>query len=477
MIEGVIIIFGASGDLTKRKIVPALYHLASNKKLGNYRIVGASRERLSVDEWFEPVKEFIDGLDENLFQELKAHAHYQQLDFLNENDFKLLAQYVEAVERDYDLSGNRLLYLAAASDFYCPITQQSAASGLARKLASTELGVPTQRSVDGAKSYWHRLVYEKPFGRNLTDAQEINRCIASHFYEEQIYRVDHYLTKEVVNSIALVRFTNIVLEPLWNSTYIDNVQIILSETVGVENRGGYYDAYGAIADVVQNHMLELVALIAMESPTVLTGEAIRTARAKVLAKVQVSDLLLGQYAGYRNEPMVKPDSTTETFALLALTIDNDRWRGVPFFLKTGKCLAEKETVIHINFKKINCLLTHNCPTDSNYLTLQISPEAVFTLSLNIKKINTVDELMPVNMEFCHSCIFGMITPEAYEVIFQEVARGEQSISVRFDEIEACWRIVDGIKTKQLPLFTYEQKTTGPKEVALFEQKHTMRWRS
>jgi glucose-6-phosphate 1-dehydrogenase len=292
-----------------------------------------------------------------------------------------------------------------------------------------------------------------------------------------VYRIDHYLTKELVSNIALLRFTNSVFEPLWNNRHIDQVQIILSEKLGIENRGAYYDAHGALSDVVQNHMLELVALIGMEAPAFLTGEQIRDERAKVLEKVECTDAVLGQYEGYCNQPMVRADSSTETFAELCLKINNDRWAGVPFYLKTGKCLDKKETVIHIRFKPVDCLLTQQCPSEPNYLTIQIAPEAIISLSLNTKKLGTADEVVPMKMELCHSCIFGVITPEAYEVIFEEVVRGEQSIAVRFDEIEAAWKIIDAVKARQLPVHLYPQKSAGPHEALAFEETYSIRWRS
>jgi glucose-6-phosphate 1-dehydrogenase len=320
-------------------------------------------------------------------------------------------------------------------------------------------------------------VYEKPFGDDLKSAHAINEVIATHFNENQVYRIDHYLTKEVVGNIGLLRFTNCVLEPLWNNQYIENVQIILSETIGTQGRGAYYDNYGALKDMVQNHMLELVALIGMEPPAQLSGEYIRTERARVLEKIAVVDVLLGQYEGYKNEQYVAPDSDTETFAQLCVNINNARWTGVPFFLKTGKSLDKKETVIHIKFKQVACLLVKDCPTDSNYLTIQVSPEATFSLSLNAKKPGYANEVTPIKMEFRHSSVFGAVTPDSYDIIFEEIIKGEHSISVRFDEIESAWKVIDAIEQMNLPVYPYKKGTQGPKECLEFDKKHAMRWRS
>lgn len=459
-----IIIFGATGDLSKKKLIPAIYKLVAGNKLGNFVVVGSAIEDITAEQMLNHAKEFIPTIDEQVWDTLRGRTYYHQVNVVKQEGFDVLHILVTRLEKKYGLRGNRLLYLAVAAHFFCSITHHVARSGLAQRLAKPE-------------QQWHRIVYEKPFGHNLQSAHDINMCIAKLFNETQIYRIDHFLTKEVVSNIVLVRFTNCVFEPLWNNRFIDQVQIILSETIGIQERGGYYDRYGALCDVVQNHMLELLALVGMEAPEKLTGEYIRNERAKILEKVRFIDGVLGQYASYTKEQNVAPNSTTETFAALRLTVDNPRWAGVPFYLKTGKCLDKKETVIHIKFKQIDCLLIKNCPTESNWLTMKISPDATFSLRLNIKKPGSADELVPVSMEFCHSCIFGPYTPQAYEVVFEEIIRGEQATSVRFDEIEYAWRVIDYIKTKQLAILPYACGSKGPKESELFAKKHGIRWRS
>ena len=368
-----IVLLGVTGDLAKRKLIPSLYRLIAGNKLTNFVLIGAAFEDVTIEDILEQTRPFIKGkVDQKAWDRLKERSSYQQLDFKKEQDFNVLATFVSQQEKKYGLEGNRLIYLAVAASFFSTITKEVAQSGLAKKLSLQD-------------KVWHKIVYEKPFGHDLESAREINAQIAQSFNEHQIYRIDHYLTKELVSNIALIRFTNCVFEPLWNNRFIDNVQIILSETIGMEGRGAYYDHFGALRDVVQNHMLELMALITMEAPEKLTGEFIRNERAQVLKKVQVVDAIIGQYKGYTKEQSVVPTSKTETFATAYLTVNNPRWAGVPFYLKTGKGLDKKETVIHIKFKQVDCLLTKNCPSESNYLTIRLHPDESFTLVLNARK--------------------------------------------------------------------------------------------
>lgn len=458
------ILLGATGDLSRRKLLPALYHLIVRKQIDQFAIVGAALDDINVGDFLAQIKESIGSVNEAAWKTLEESFFYESVNFSNEDDFNALSARVKSIEMERGLSGNRIAYLAAAAEFFCPITTYLSSSQLI-----------SRRSVNEAP--WQRIVYEKPFGHDLQSAREINECIEQLFEEHQIYRIDHFLTKELVSNIALVRFTNCVFEPLWNNRYIDQVQIVINEKIALEGRGAYYDKYGALSDVMQNHMLELLALIGMESPEKLSGDYVRDRRAQVLEKVDVIDGILGQYEGYQDDSSVPDDSKTETFAALMLRIDNPRWAGVPFYLKTGKCLDKKETKIHIKFKSVDCLLTHDCPVPSNWLSFEVTPEATFALSLNAKKPGLSEQVIPVSMEFCHSCIFGAQTPESYEVVIEEVIRGENSISVRFDEIEQCWRIIDTVRKKSFPLYEYACDSRGPKELQQFEQKHGMRWRS
>lgn len=464
MHEYIIVVYGASGDLAGRKLLPALYHLVAKHRIDRYIIIGAAYEATTGDVVMDRLNNHLRDIDKEQFATFRKHFYYHKLDFKVYDDYVSLKQQMDELSSTYGFTTPRkLIYLAAAADFFCSITEFTARAGIAKR---------SQASDDA----WARFIYEKPFGRDLATAQAINACIARHFDELQIYRIDHYLTKELVSNIALVRFANLVFEPLWNNRYIDNVQIMLLENDTIGNRGPYYDAYGAISDVVQNHMLELLAIIGMETPEQLTGDYIRDRRAQVLEHVQIDDVFLGQYEGYQQEAHVRANSTTETFAAFALRVNNPRWQGVPFYLKTGKALTKKETKIHVVFKAVTCL-TQTCPAQPNVLTIEISPEAGFSLQLNAKRPGQRNELMPVTMDYCHSCIFGKQEVQAYETLLEGVINGEQSVSVRFDEIEAAWRIIDAIHKSELKVHTYKKGTEGPDELADFNKKHAIRWLS
>jgi glucose-6-phosphate 1-dehydrogenase len=457
-----IIIFGATGDLASRKLLPALYRLLQKGDLDGCTIIGVAHDHLTAEQILKNTKQYVKNWDDRIWKRLESIVSYHVVEFEAKHDYTKLAEHIDAIEQGK--KSNRLVYLATAARYFCTITRYCAEAGIAKRISEQD------RS-------WNRLAYEKPFGHDLVSAHEINRCITHYFDESQIYRVDHYLTKEVVDNIALLRFTNVVLEPLWRNTYIQNVQIILNEELGIKSRGSYYDTYGALSDVTQNHMLELLALIAMEAPEKLSGHYIRQQRADVLENVKVVDAVVGQYEGYRQEKGVRPDSTTETFAALCLQVKNERWNGTPFFLKTGKKLEKKETLIRIKFKNIDCLLEQEyCPSDSNYLIISLYPDATFSLVLNAKKPGKSFEVAPVTMEFCHSCVFGDSVPDAYQTLFEEIFKGELATSVSLREIEASWRIIDAVKSKELVVHKYEAGSRGPSEaMRVFSKKHGVGW--
>lgn len=455
------IIFGASGDLAKRKLLPALYDLLANKRLDSCLIVGVAYDTISADTILERIRDFIPHLDEIVFKKLKNCFYYHQLNFTQSADYQLLHMRIQELEKQHGLPGNRMAYLAAPPQFFCAITENVGKAGIIKRSDDT----------GHVQGVWQRIVYEKPFGLDYASAHAINACILAQFNEHQVYRIDHYLTKAIVGTIALVRFTNVIFEPLWNNLYINNVQIILDESLGLEGRGHYYDKYGALNDVVQNHILQLLALIAMESPDRLTGDAIRDKKAEVLKRVRPVDGVLGQYAGYTKEKDVAPGSTTPTFALLRLMVDTPRWHGVPFYVRTGKNLEHKNSSIHITFKRVDCPLKRIGVCASNVLTISIAPEPYMSLELNIKKPGLGHEVMPVDMVFSHEKYFGPTTLQAYEVLLLEIMAGEQAVSVRFDEIEYSWNVIEKITKLNLPLYTYVSGSAGPQEVDEFIKKY------
>lgn len=464
MNDCVIIIFGASGDLAKRKLLPALFRLTQKHLFRNFCIIGAAFDDTTADTILEQSQLQSQEKSTEFWSRFKDRFFYHKLNFTQADDYTILKDQIDAYKKRCNLvTCNTIIYFATSSHFFCDITTNIAQTGIA----------PRSHTDD---TTWTRLIYEKPFGHDLASARAVNTCIATYFNEDQIYRIDHYLTKELVGNIALVRFTNLIFEPLWNNRYIDQVQIILAERENIGNRGQYYDHFGAIKDVMQNHMLELLALIGMETPKTLYGNDIRDARAQVLQKVRVGDLFVAQYDGYKDAAFISKTSTTETFAAALLYIDNPRWANVPFFLKTGKCLSKKETSIHIKFKPVECLLS-NCSMDQNVLTIEISPRAGFVLRLNAKKVGEANEVVPVSMEFCHSCIFGDLDNRSYETLIENVIKGEQSVSVRFDEIEYAWNSIETLKQKKAELFYYKPGSDGPTEIEQFNQKHNVRWLS
>lgn len=462
-----ILIFGFTGDLTKRKLIPALYALFCDKKLPSFIIVGTGLEPISTQDILNNARLFIEELDPENWNLFCQHIFYHPADFMNNQESaNTFYAYVKALELLFNTPANRLVYMAVAAHLFAPITTVLVSSGL---ISRTPVNA----------SPWHRIVYEKPFGHNKESAHEINQKISALLYEHQVYRIDHYLTKELVSNISLVRFTNCIFEPLWNNKYIEQIHIVLNETIDIETRGFYYDQYGALRDVAQNHMMQMLSLIAMEAPESLLGDAIRDKRAALLENVTFIDGLRGQYDGYQNEPGVSQSSQTETYALLAFEINTPRWKGVPFFFSTGKALSSREVSIKVAFKPVDCLLEEKCTIigpkmESNWLTFMISPEAVFSLQLNVKKPGKSDMVVPALMNFSHDCIFSMRQSHAYEVLLEEVMRGEQASSVRFDEIEQAWSIIDQIEKQKLPLFCYPKGSSGPKEREQFMHTYNMR---
>ncbi len=464
-----IIILGVTGDLARKKILPAICslvteHLERNQKC-NFILIGAAKDHTTMHELleYEEVCSKNTQSTSSGWEYLKNISYYISLDFNKPEDFKALATVIEKHEHEHNLPGNRLVYLATAADFYCDITTNLAQAGI----------VERQKN-NGKKQV---IVYEKPFGRDLQTARRINLCIEKYVDEEQIYRVDHYLTKTLVSSLALIRFSNVFFEPIWNAKYIDQVQIIFNETIGIDNRGSFYDNYGALKDVMQNHMLQLLSLIAMECPQSLDGNAISLAKSEVLKKARVVTGLLGQYTGYTTESHVRPDSKTETLAVLKCFIDTPRWQEVPFYLKTGKCLQTKATAIHVVFKPVSQALVGASGTFApNTLTLHIAPDSSLSVTLNAQNTpNNTSITNCVESTLCYTCNFYDHMPHTYQRLLLDILSGDSSITVHSHEIEYAWQVIEHVSALQLPLYTYACGSSGPEQLALFSQVNGVDW--
>jgi glucose-6-phosphate 1-dehydrogenase len=452
--EGVVfLIFGATGDLTKRKIIPGIYNLVNHNKIENFHILGVARKPLTAEKLIDSSESFIKKPKSEIIYKLKNNSSYIQLDFMDENAYSKLKESIQNLEKKG--FNNRIFYYAVDSDKFEVISKNLARSGLAKN-----------------KKGFSRAVFEKPFGLSMESSRKLNKSIKKIFSENQIYRIDHYLGKELVGNISIVRFSNRILEPVWDNKNIENIQIILDEDFGIEERGAYYDRYGAIRDMVQNHMLQLTALVAMEMPKSFSGGSVRDKKAELLRRVKVKDVIIGQYDGYKKEKGIPDNSRTETFTALKLEIDNKRWTGVPFFLKTGKFLERKETKIVIKFRKVKCLFEEVCPTDTNYLEIRIYPDEGISLELNAK-IPGKMQSTPINMNFCHSCTFSNI-PEGYENLFADIINGDQSMFIREDELYNSWKIIDRIKKGKLHI--YKKGSKGPEALKEFNKKHKIIWK-
>lgn len=452
------VIFGASGDLTSRKLIPALYHLALEKLLPQpYKIVGFARREKTDETWRAELREALgkfsrtQPVDEAVWAAFAANIHYCLGDMSDSKAYEKLASMVAGFP-DEKLRRNRLFYLATNPSQFAEVTSHLNAVGL---LTRSEAGMTPER-----------VVVEKPFGHDLASAQELNAELTRFAHEKQIFRIDHYLGKETVQNILTFRFSNAIFERLWNREAIDHVQITVGEKLGVGSRGGYYEEAGAMRDMVQNHVLQVLALVAMEPPVSLEAENVRDEKVKLLKSIRpmtasqvAENVVRGQYfAGevdgeprpaYRSEVKVKPNSNVETFVAMRINIDNWRWSGVPFYLRTGKNLPHSASEVRIHFKSAPSILFNaglGRKLDANSLTLRLQPNEGMTLRFNGKVPGGATELRPVRMNFSYDTEFGAYTPEAYERLLLEAMAADATLFIRRDEVEAAWGIVDAIRT-------------------------------
>ncbi len=492
----VLVIFGASGDLTRRLLIPSLYNLAHDRLLTqNFAVVGVARKASTHEEFRQEMHQAIDEstrvghVDPATWDNLEKRLYYVTGAFQDPAGYTRLAEVLTQCDRDWGTRGNYLFYLATPPTFFAEIAQQLGKADLAE-----------ERQEDGRG--WRRIIIEKPFGRDITSAQVLNRVVLQVFHEHQVYRIDHYLGKETVQNMLVFRFANGMLEPLWNQRYIDHVQITVAETVGVEGRGDYYDNAGLMRDMIQNHMFQLLALVAMEPPYSFAAEAVRDEKAKVLHAVRplsyeevLTHTVRGQYGpgmadgqplvGYRNEPHVAPDSHTETYAAAKLYIDNWRWAGVPFYLRSGKALPKRITEVAIQFQRApHTLFRHTGATQfqANRLVLSIQPREGISWDLEAKVPGPQVRLKTVSMDFNYSDFFGTEPSTGYETLLYDAMIGDATLFQRNDIVEAAWNIAmpildvwQALPPRDFPNYPARQ-SWGPETAEALIQRDGREWR-
>jgi glucose-6-phosphate 1-dehydrogenase len=484
-----VVLFGASGDLAKRKVIPAMFDLARHNSLGpQYAIVGYARTpmndesfRGSIGDAAKNMSE-IGPIDPKKWEEFASNLYYQPGEYGKPEDFVKLAQRLKELESDKKLAGNRLFYLSTPPEVYKDIVEQLGKAGLAR---------PT------CPDSWVRIIIEKPFGRDLASAKELNKIVLNVFEEHQVYRIDHYLGKDTVQNLLVLRFSNGIFEPLWNRNYVDHVQITAAETLGVERRGGFYETTGALRDMIQSHVLQLTSLVAVEPPASFDATAVRNEKLKVLQSIRPFDLgmvaqsvVRGQYAsgqidgkpvpGYRSEPGVSPASRTETFVAAQVLIDNWRWAGVPFYLRTGKRMAKRTTEIVIQFKRAPHIVFRERDVEANRLVLNIQPDEGISVSFGAKKPGPDMAIGNVTMNFSYREGFGDGARSAYSTLLGDCVRGDATLFDRGDSVEAAWALVDPIldvwsaaKTANVP--QYPAGSWGPRESDVLLEREGRQW--
>ncbi|HEV3283362.1 MAG TPA: glucose-6-phosphate dehydrogenase [Solirubrobacteraceae bacterium] len=484
-----LVLFGATGDLARRKLLPALYNLAHDGALPErFHLVGVARKEKAHEDYRAECEQAIRRFsrrppDEDVLKILLENVKYVPGTFDDDSIYAGLHKLLDESEREAGEPLNRAFYLATDPSFFALIVEELGRSKLARH-PHAEV----------------RVIIEKPFGTSLEEARELNRRVLSIFHETQVYRIDHYLGKETVQNMMAFRFANGMFEPFWNRNYIDYVQITAAEDVGIEGRAAYYDKSGALRDLIQNHMLQLLCHVAMEPPVSFTAEGVRNEKVKVLQSIpeptpeDIPEMAVrAQYTkghsggedvpGYTEEEGVPADSATETYAALRLEVDNWRWAGVPFYLRTGKRLARKLTEIAVTLKPVPHLAFSQAGSlgvQPNQLVLTIQPNEGVSLSLVAKIPGTRMAIRPVNMEFLYGTSFLSQSPEAYERLITDAMRGDATLFTRNDEIEAQWRICDPIEklwaSTRAELASYEAGSQGPEEAAgLLREGH--RWRA
>lgn len=491
-----VLIFGANGDLTMRKLLPALYRLAYERKLPpGFSIVGNSRTAMSHEQFREKMRVSVEKFIENspfdaaLWEDFARGLFYVPGDLGDPKCYAALKEQLDEIERERGTGGNVLFYLSTQPSFYAGVVEQIGAAGMA---------------VHGGGG-WRRVVIEKPFGQDLASADELNRRISAVMAEKDVYRIDHYLGKETVQNVLAFRFGNSIFEPLWNRQYISHVQVTAAESIGVEGRGAYYQEAGALRDMIQNHLLQVMATVAMEAPPYFDSDAVRDERAKLLRSIRIlkpeevdSHAVKGQYGparignenvlGFRQEPGVDPEAQTDTYAAVTFFVDNWRWAGVPFYVRTGKRMPKRVTDIAIRFEAAPLSLFNTSPgaEDSplaapNLLILRIQPDEGISLRFQSKDpAGGGMKLRPVSMDFNYGSSFGTRTPSAYETLLLDALAGDSTLYTRQDMVEASWRAVEPIlvrwQERRFDFPNYEAGSWGPRESDEMLERRGHQWR-
>ena len=472
-LSSIMVIFGGTGDLTRRKLMPALYNLVYDDLLPeHFAIVSVGRRDIDrkeyIDSVYKALKEFSRNeiLDEH-WARLKECIYYYQLEFNDKDRYKDLKVFLDELDKEKHTGGNRAYYLAVAPDYFQTIVKGLDSSGLSKKEGSS----------------WNRLIIEKPFGKDLKTARELNNSLLDVYTEEDIYRIDHYLGKEMIQNIMILRFTNPVFTALWSNKYIDNIQITIAEDKGIGTRGNYYEESGALRDMVQNHILQTLSLVAMEAPVSLTMDAIRNEKQKVIQAIEKftpeklrDNVVFGQYdkglikgepvIAYREEENVDPKSNIETFVALKMHINNFRWYGTPFYVRTGKRLGVNQAEIVVQFKDLpNILYFEQTSQEPNLLVIRIQPKVGMRMYFNTKDFQTHNDIISMPMETSYESPTQGNTPEAYERLIYDMLRGDATLFSRWDEVESAWILAEPIikyrESKEQNFPNYHAGSMGP----------------